>query len=105
MLMEDLTYDLWVGGVLELEDTTLQKALDVQMEYYDDGYEDAVIVDSTGKIVKDGMLCLTNFIYDLQKLTPLEAISEIAHSGLTNNEIARCVKVISSNPTFNFQKQ
>lgn len=47
---------------------------------------------------------IINFIADLQDLTPTEAIHEIGASGLTNNEIAFCIKAITFNDTFRFKK-
>jgi hypothetical protein len=47
---------------------------------------------------------ITRFINELQDLSPREAIDEIASAGLTNDEIANCVKTIWLNPTFKFNK-
>lgn len=47
---------------------------------------------------------INNFIVDLQELTPVEAIYEMGTSGLTNDEIAYCVREISLNDTFRFKK-
>ena len=47
---------------------------------------------------------INNFIADLQDLTPTEAIHEIGGAGLTNDEIAYCVKEITFNDTFRFKK-
>jgi hypothetical protein len=44
-----------------------------------------------------------DFIFDLQELTPTEAISEIALSGLSDAEIVICVKTIALNDTFKFK--
>lgn len=46
---------------------------------------------------------LTDFVFDLQDLTPTEAIIEIGSSGLTNDEIAYCIKEIAFNDTFRFK--
>ena len=46
---------------------------------------------------------LTEFVYGLQDLTPMEAIQEIGNAGLTNYEIAYCIKEITFNDTFKFQ--
>ena len=47
---------------------------------------------------------IVEFICELQELTPLEAIEEIGTAGLTNDEIAYCVKQIATNHTFVFKK-
>ena len=50
--MKAKTYDLWIGGTLDLENTTLEEALQVKQEWIDKGYEDAVITDELGKIIQ-----------------------------------------------------
>jgi hypothetical protein len=45
------TYDLWIGGTLDLENTTLKEALQVKREWIDKGYEDAVITNELGEII------------------------------------------------------
>lgn len=47
---------------------------------------------------------LYDFIFDLQKYTPKEAIAEIMTSGLTDKEIIFCFNQITFNETFKFQK-
>ena len=47
---------------------------------------------------------LDKFILDLQELSPIVAIGEIATSGLTDKEIAICIRTIS-NSNFKFKKQ
>lgn len=46
---------------------------------------------------------MTTFINDLQKLRTEDVIAEIAGSGLTDAEIAQCVKEISTNDTWKFE--
>jgi len=45
------------------------------------------------------------FIATLQYLTPEEAIYEIGAAGLTNDQIAYCVKEITFNDSFKFTKE
>jgi hypothetical protein len=47
---------------------------------------------------------ITKFITELQDLSPRNAIDEIATAGLTNDEIAYCIKEIGLNHTFKFKK-
>jgi hypothetical protein len=46
---------------------------------------------------------MTTFINDLQKLRTEDVIAEIGGSGLTDAEIAQCVKEISTNDTWKFE--
>jgi len=47
---------------------------------------------------------LLEFLLYLQdNCTPLEAMEEMATAGLSNDEIARCVKIITFNDTFKFK--
>ena len=47
---------------------------------------------------------INHFIVELQDFTPLEAINEIGSAGLTDDEIAYCVRQIALNDTFRFKK-
>lgn len=47
---------------------------------------------------------LENFIFNLQELSPKDAIREISMSNLTDEEIVKCIKTIASSETFKFIK-
>lgn len=47
----DKVYNLWIGGILELEDVTIEEAEDSRIEWFNRGYDDAVITDNTGNII------------------------------------------------------
>lgn len=47
---------------------------------------------------------LENFIFNLQELFPEDAITEIAMSNLSDEDIVKCVKTIASSETFKFTK-
>ena len=57
---------------------------------------------SGNKLVDE--LELDKFILDLQELSPIVAIGEIATSGLTDKDIATCIRTISDS-NFKFKKQ
>tara|TARA_R110000803_G_scaffold82825_1_gene149018 strand:+ start:92 stop:541 length:450 start_codon:yes stop_codon:yes gene_type:complete len=46
---------------------------------------------------------MTTFITDLQKLRTIDVIGEIATAGLSDVEIANCVREISSNDTWKYE--
>lgn len=48
-------YNLWIGGILELEDVTLEEAESGLEEWYYKGYDDAVITDNKGKIINQSI--------------------------------------------------
>lgn len=53
----------------------------------------------------DEQTALDTFIFNLQELTAEEAINEIGSANLTDAEIVKCVKTISSSSTFKFKSK
>ncbi len=47
---------------------------------------------------------IENFIFNLQELSPEDAITQIAMSNLSDEDIVKCVKTIASSKTFKFIK-